>query len=148
MNPRLVAISGPFEGRTFEIPGDRFVIGRGQECDLRLAQIEISRRHCEIETHEGSRFFVRDLDSRHGTQVNGRAIDEVALAHSDLLLLGANALLFLLDDSSASGEPAVLSPSQPGVSVGGKVTLSLHLDPERVEAALPAQARLARELQN
>ncbi|MEM7582276.1 MAG: sigma 54-interacting transcriptional regulator [Acidobacteriota bacterium] len=153
MTPRLVAISGPCQGQTFEITGSRFVIGRKTDCDLRLDFIEISRRHCEIVRDAGRGFTLRDLGSRHGTLVNGKLVNgapvnEVALNHSDLVTLGTHALLFLLDDSAPPrrGVDDTGSLPVPSLSLERRLTESLHLDPSRVDAALPAQARLAREL--
>ena len=159
MNPRLVAISGPFEGQIFEIEADRFVIGRHSDCDLCLSAIEISRRHCEIVRRAADRaatdsgaslampsFVLRDFGSRHGTRVNGKAIEENVLAHSDLIALGTSAFLFMLDDSSADRQAGDGPTSVLGSDAELLGTQTLHLDPARVDAALPAQARLAREL--
>lgn len=148
MTPRLVAISGPLEGQTFEIAGSPFVLGRHAECDLQLANVEISRRHCETVRANDRHFTLRDLGSRHGTLVNGRAVDEVPLAHSDPMTLGAHSLLFLLDDSAPRRSDTSATGSLPalGASLERRVTETLHLDPARVDAALPVQARLAREL--
>ncbi len=147
MTPRLVAISGPLEGRTFEIHGDRFTIGRQPDCDLAISRIEVSRRHCEIVRTDAGRFDLRDLDSRHGTLVNGRPVRVKELAHSDLVTLGTNAFLFLLADPSAGERPPSDGPLIPcAVTLALAPTESLHLDPARLDAALPVQARLAREL--
>ena len=151
MNPRFVAISGPLEGKTFFMEGDTFIIGRHADCDVRLSAIEISRRHCEIVRTSDDRFQLRDLDSRHGTQVNGRPVQEATLSHSDLVTIGTSAWLFLLDTSSSGDASSGDRPtgSMPSLAVGSlerRITQSLHLDPARVEEALPAQARLAREL--
>ncbi|MEM8931090.1 MAG: sigma 54-interacting transcriptional regulator, partial [Acidobacteriota bacterium] len=145
MRPRLVAIAGPLEGETIELDGERFVIGRQADCDLALTTIEISREHCAI-LRDGRRFVLHDLGSRHGTQVNSRSATETALAHSDLISLGTHAFLFLLDESSTSRDEDTDSTAALGVSAERKATETLHLDPARVDAALPAQARLAREL--
>ncbi len=142
--PRLVAISGPDEGRTFKLGDGRFVIGRQDDCDLQIASIEISRHHCEIVRAGKGGFEARDLGSRHGTVVNGRAILRHRLEHSDLIALGTHALLFLVEASDDADRPAG-DPSPD--TLAREPTRSLHLDPERLEAALPGQARLARELQ-
>ena len=146
MTPRLVAISGPLEGQSFLLQGDLFVIGRHAECDLRVTAIEVSRRHCEIIREPGDRFRLRDLGSRHGTQVNGRPADDSVLSHSDLVTIGTHAWLFLLDTSSTGEEATGSLPTLSSRSLEKRITQSLHLDPARVEEALPAQARLAREL--
>ncbi len=147
MIPRLVAVSGPLEGRTFQLGKDRFVIGRQDGCDLQLPNLEISRRHCEIVRDEAGRWVLRDLGSRRGTSVNGRSVRHKDLEHTDLITLGTNVLLFLRDASSGDAEPPPEDGS-PGVSgtAARKPTESLHLDPTRIEDALPTQARLAREL--
>ncbi len=144
VSPRLVAISGPHEGRTFQLGSGHFVIGRQDDCDLQLASAEISRRHCEL-FRDSDRFVLRDLGSRHGTSVNGRLTRHRELEHSDLITLGTHALLFLLD---VAGDAPAASPggAPGGGSLARKPTHSLHLDRSRLEAALPAQARLAREL--
>jgi Nif-specific regulatory protein len=148
LTPRLVAISGPCEGQTFEVLDSPFVLGRQSGCDLQLNNIEVSRRHCEIVRGEDGSFILRDLGSRHGTIVNGRRASETTLVHSDLVTLGTNALLFLLDDSASRHLSSEETDSMPalGLSLERKLTETLHLDPARVDAALPAQARLAREL--
>jgi len=50
------------------------VIGRGADCNLRIASKEVSRRHCSILISESS-VFVRDLDSSNGTFVDGTQIE-------------------------------------------------------------------------
>ncbi len=87
--------------------------------------------------------MLRDLGSRHGTSVNGRTTLHKGLEHSDLITLGTHALLFLLDVSGAA--PSADRPA-PVATLARKRTRSLHLDPACLEVALPAQARLAREL--
>lgn len=50
--------------------GQRFIIGRGPEAEIRINDPRISRRHCQLEVIEGC-LLVRDLDSRNGTWWNG-----------------------------------------------------------------------------
>ncbi len=147
MRPRLVAISGPLEGETFEVRGERTTVGRQAGNDLRLPGLEVSRRHCELR-RAGGRFTLRDLESSHGTLVNGQPVRSRVLEHSDLLTVGSNALLFLLDDPAP--ETTAGAETEPQSAAGEtrtrKLSEVLHLDPARVDAALPEGARLAREL--
>ncbi len=147
MTPRLTAISGPHEGQTFPIGRDRFTVGREDGCDLQIPLVEVSRQHCEI-VREPERYLLRDLGSRHGTFVNGRPVHEKDLIHSDLLTLGTSTFLFLLDDSSSGVHPAPESgpPLLSGTTLERKLTEVVHLDAARLDAALPKEARLAREL--
>lgn len=59
----------------YEIPLRTFsvVIGRSAEAGVCLNDCWVSRRHCEIDVVGGT-LVVRDLKSRHGTFVNGHAV--------------------------------------------------------------------------
>ncbi len=147
MNPRLVAVSGPLEGETFELRKDRFTVGRQDGNDLRLPGREVSRRHCELRRGESGRFILRDLGSSHGTFANGRPLREQELMHSDMVTIGTNALLFLLDDMTR--EPKQAAARHPPPASGSrtlKLSGVLLLDPARIDAALPEKDRLGREL--
>lgn len=48
----------------------KIVIGRAKDCGLTLDDNQISNIHCELILKDG-KIFVRDLDSRNGTYVNG-----------------------------------------------------------------------------
>jgi pSer/pThr/pTyr-binding forkhead associated (FHA) protein len=72
------------------------VVGRGEECDLLLAERSISRRHAELAARDDG-FVVRDLGSSNGTQVNGRAAPQggYLLSPGDIVAFGDVELLFL-----------------------------------------------------
>jgi len=76
----VLAVSGsrlthPLEGRTF-------LIGRRQECELPLTFPAVSDVHAVI-FRRGDRHFIRDLNSRTGTFVNGRRVREASLTDDD-----------------------------------------------------------------
>lgn len=67
---------------------DEVIVGRDESSDIILAERQISRQHIRI-YREGNQFYVRDLDSRNGTWVNGQPLkgscelhdgDEIQLA--------------------------------------------------------------------
>ena len=66
---------------------DGLVIGRGREAEVRLASPEISRRHVGIE-RTGDGWLLRDLDSRTGTQANGRLFRSHLLVFGDVVEIG------------------------------------------------------------
>ena len=74
------------------------VIGRGNECKLKLPQPLVSRRHCELFEQDG-RLFVRDLGSMNGTYVGSDRIGEAELPHEGLLTVGAVTFRALYDPS-------------------------------------------------
>jgi hypothetical protein len=90
--PRLTIESGPAEGRSFELTRDRQSIGR--EGEIQVLDTAASRQHAEVFT-VGDDYFVRDLDSRNGTFVNGVKIDERAPLHAgDRIRIGSSLLVF------------------------------------------------------
>ncbi|HEX2568847.1 MAG TPA: sigma 54-interacting transcriptional regulator [Polyangia bacterium] len=142
MNPRLIAVSGPCEGRIWAVESELLSIGRHPDNDLQLAQLEVSRRHCEIR-RERDCFLLRDLESRQGTFVNAQPVRERALAHSDLIQIGDTALLFLLDDPPAPAAPEVdavpvAGELRPASTIQKRPEETLYLQPQRFRLATPA----------
>ncbi len=65
-----------------------FRIGRGPDNDLILRDNRASRAHASI-GRSGAAFTIEDLDSLHGTWVNGRRIDQVTpLSSGDIVHFG------------------------------------------------------------
>ncbi len=87
---RLEPLAGP-PGETFELRDARpWTVGRSTGCDAQLADKTVSRRHCKI-MFSGENWFITDLESRHGTFVNGKQLDvntPSMLNDGDLLRLG------------------------------------------------------------
>jgi len=63
------------------------ILGRASDADIRVADRWISRHHCEI-SEIGDTLVVRDLESRHGTFVNGKCVAESHLLPGDRLSVG------------------------------------------------------------
>ncbi|MBN1899855.1 FHA domain-containing protein [Candidatus Sumerlaeota bacterium] len=86
-------------GATFQLAKRTTKIGRNPKNDIVLSDDTISRFHCEIFTREG-KYFIRDLQSSHGTFVNDvRNNFEMQLEHNNLIRLGQTILLFSLKDA-------------------------------------------------
>ncbi|MHC4946893.1 MAG: FHA domain-containing protein [Planctomycetota bacterium] len=86
------------------LDGDPFTIGRSSSNALVLSHRTVSRTHCVIECHDGAP-RLRDLDSRYGTMVNGRRIDQVLLRHGDRVRVGPFELTWI-DPDAAEADPA------------------------------------------
>jgi hypothetical protein len=65
----------------------RQMIGRGEDCDVKLLGTDVSRRHALL-LRDGSSWIVRDLDSKNGVYCNGERILEHALDCGDVLRVG------------------------------------------------------------
>jgi FhaA, N-terminal domain/FHA domain len=80
-------------GIRHEVDKRRVVIGRSKECDIQLADPNASRRHAELR-QEGSAYWLIDLDSTNGSQVNGRRTARAKLEPGDTITIGSTDLVF------------------------------------------------------
>ena len=88
----LTVLEGADRGSRLTLTRTRTVLGR-RDAHILLNDPEISSLHAAI-TVDGNRYSLRDLQSTNGTFLNGRRIEEAALAHLDELRLGRTTLLF------------------------------------------------------
>ena len=72
--------------------GERLIIGRASDADIRLDRGSVSRHHCELFRDPFGRWWVRDLESRNGTRVNGYEISERILELNDIIEVGESKL--------------------------------------------------------
>ncbi len=84
------------EGRRNVLSGERVVLGRSRDCDIVLADANVSRRHAELHRDGGS-WTIVDLGSTNGIKVNGRRVDRARLDDGDRVTLGLTELTFELD---------------------------------------------------
>lgn len=70
------------------------IVGRGRTADVQVAADKwVSRSHCQIDLVNGE-LWVRDLESRNGTLVNGKRIIRAELTPGDQLTVGASTFEF------------------------------------------------------
>jgi len=78
--------------------GTSFIIGRTQDCDLRIADLSVSRRHAQLDRSEDG-WLLSDLGSHNGTRVNGWLVREpVPVRPGDLLQFGS--AIFVIQEGS------------------------------------------------
>jgi len=70
------------KGAAIDIVKDMTIIGRKEECDLRIDHKSISKIHCVIVKTDGL-LLLRDLGSTNGTRVNGQRVRRAALLPND-----------------------------------------------------------------
>src|SRR5262245_20833444 len=70
---RLKILNGERAGQTIELSGAAVTLGRHPNCDIRVTDDTVSRRHARIFARGGG-YILEDLGSRNGTFVNGRQI--------------------------------------------------------------------------
>ncbi|HLH06757.1 MAG TPA: SpoIIE family protein phosphatase [Terriglobales bacterium] len=84
--PSLLFINGN-EQRKLILDHTPFSIGRRTEKDLVISDPRVSRDHALL-IWEGDGFYVQDLNSKHGTYVNGEKIEKRRLQKNDRLEFG------------------------------------------------------------
>jgi Protein of unknown function (DUF3662)/FHA domain len=80
-------------GKRHELSRDSVVIGRSRECDLTLDDPNVSRRHAEIRQEQGG-WWIVDLGSTNGVEVNGKRVERTRLEVDDAIVLGTTELRF------------------------------------------------------
>jgi pSer/pThr/pTyr-binding forkhead associated (FHA) protein len=93
MKVQLVVVRGKPEGKVIPLVGPCFKIGRGETCHLRPNSEQVSREHAEFAI-VGEVVSVRDLGSRNGTLVNGKALTTEAYQLKDRDLVQVGPLTF------------------------------------------------------
>jgi predicted Ser/Thr protein kinase len=79
-------------GVSLRLPAAACLLGRSADCDVRLRDNGVSRRHCRIRC-DGDRVRIEDLGSSGGTRVNGRRVRRAVLRDGDELALGEQKFL-------------------------------------------------------
>ena len=93
------------ERRNHELAQGETTIGRRPECDIVVANWQVSRRHAQITGVSGT-FMIADLGSTNGTYVNGVHITEHILQDGDRIEVGKDRvpLLFTSDPTRFPGD--------------------------------------------
>lgn len=79
---RLKGASGAVINQSFTL-GQRTLIGRADDCDLRIDQDGVAGRHAEITDEGDNGLTLRHLASEGETLLNGEAVKSAALGSGD-----------------------------------------------------------------
>ena len=117
--------------QAWPVARDRVIIGRSPVCDVAISDFGLSRQHAVLE-RRGDQWFVADLGSKNGTQVNGGPIaDWTAVSSGDVVTVGKYPLRFSLDRPARSSAPAPPTPSASPTRHGSKSGPPVLLFPGR-----------------
>jgi hypothetical protein len=89
-------VSLTVNGTKHELDDGTATIGRSKDCDIQLPDPNVSRRHAEVR-QEGAAYWIVDLDSTNGMEVNGRRQKRAKLRQGDRIMLGSTELVFRRD---------------------------------------------------
>jgi predicted component of type VI protein secretion system len=115
----LVMFRADGERRSFSIVRDMTVVGRREDCDLRIPLGEVSRKHCRI-IKDGETIRLEDLGSSNGTYHNGQRCREAILGPGDTLQIGPVTFMIQIDGVPADEDmqPAMGGAAAPAAEAG------------------------------
>lgn len=97
---RLVITAQGEPEREVSLQSDRVLVGRGEDADVRIDSVFISRYHALI-VRDGGRHLLLDLGSTNGLLVNSRRILRRALRHRDLIQVGPARVMYLNEQANS-----------------------------------------------
>jgi hypothetical protein len=89
---REVAILS-WDGRSLRVDKRSVLLGRSRECDIQIDDGNVSRRHAELR-QEGSAYWIVDLDSTNGIEVDGRRVKRAKLESGSRFTVGSTEVTF------------------------------------------------------
>lgn len=98
---RLVITTQGAPDQELTLSADRILIGRGEEADVRIDSVFVSRYHALI-VHDHGQDLLLDLGSTNGLVVNSRRIVRRALRHRDLIQVGPAKLMYYNEHASGA----------------------------------------------
>jgi predicted component of type VI protein secretion system len=132
MRAQLLPLDG---GRPFDIVKDLIIVGRKEDCDLRLEHKSVSKMHCVIVKTDGL-LLLRDLGSTNGTRVNGTRVRRAALLPNDQIgIAHFRFRVFLGPD-----EPSPAQPHEHTQALDADEVAHLLRRDNRTERARPDEA--------
>ncbi|HEY2776658.1 MAG TPA: DUF3662 and FHA domain-containing protein [Gaiellaceae bacterium] len=82
-----------WEGKRQELEKRRIVIGRSKDADVQVTDPNVSRRHAELH-QEGATYWLIDLDSTNGVEVDGKRVKRLKLENGSRFTIGSTELVF------------------------------------------------------
>jgi pSer/pThr/pTyr-binding forkhead associated (FHA) protein len=101
MRAQLLPLDG---GAVIELAKELTVVGRREDCDVRLDHKSVSKMHCVIVKSDGL-LLLRDLGSTNGTRVNGQRVRRAALLPNDQVAIAGFKFRVTFGGENAAAAP-------------------------------------------
>src|SRR4051812_46279349 len=85
-----------WDAQRLRVDKRRVLLGRSRECDIQVEDANVSRRHAELR-QEGSTYWIVDLDSTNGVEVNGERVKRARLSPGDSFTVGSTEITFSME---------------------------------------------------
>ena len=99
----LVMFRADGERRSFSVTHEVTLLGRREDCHLRIPLGDVSRKHCRLVKEDGT-LRIEDMGSSNGTYVNGERVQETALNPGDTVQVGPVVFVVQIDGVPADDE--------------------------------------------
>ncbi len=100
--PKLIILSEQFRGKSFELTGDKYSVGRVDQREICIKDPTVSTYHCEF-IKKGGTYILKDCGSTNGTRINNIPISgEQELQSSDILQVGGVEILYDCEDKTVT----------------------------------------------
>jgi diguanylate cyclase (GGDEF)-like protein len=93
----LTMVTGAEAGSVYRL-GRSALVGRSLDCQIRVDEVGVSRRHALIVQESDTEYMIQDLGSRNGTSVRGRPVTRARLGDGDRIGFGPVFFRFTLAD--------------------------------------------------
>ena len=109
MEFQLIVLRGRSASKAVKLAEGITTVGRQDDCQLRIASAQVSRKHCQLFEHKGH-LLVKDLGSANGTFVNGQKVaPQRVLEAGDELAIGP--IRFRIEKLATAGAAAAARPA-------------------------------------
>ena len=117
LGARLVIVSKQNQGQEFYLTAPELVIGRSDDCSLKLDYPGISRSHLRL-VCEDRNFFIEDLGSKYGTFIGKNKIaGKTKLKAGDIIQIGELTLKYVTQGYTEGGGNRKLVMAAAGVGI-------------------------------
>jgi predicted component of type VI protein secretion system len=145
MDVNLVMFKPDGQRKDFPLTNAVSVVGRGEECELQIPLLNVSRRHSELRL-DGDIVRVKDLASSNGTYLNNQRISEGELSAGDRLAIGP--IVFTVQIDGLPGEVSPIKSEGQVVAEGSAIDgptvitedIAIEIEPEATEDVASAPA--------
>jgi len=147
MEVNLVLFKKDGSQKAFSLPSDNTIIGRRHDCDLCIPLMIVSKRHCELNLNKEA-VKIRDLDSRNGTFLNGKRINETTVKAGDYIKIGPLTFLLQIDGKPEKIVPPKQAKPKPAAKVPPPKVLAEELSGSFPELELDKSDSFLAELED
>lgn len=135
---RFLCMTGPNKGKVYYLTGKRIIIGRGENADIQIVDVKISREHAELSFSDNG-YTITDLGAQNGIVVNDTKVKQKKLADAEKVVIGQTVFKYNVievtktemvvsdDDDEDDENEAVESPKSLGKAVKGKTQVKSNL---------------------